>query len=87
VNCWKKLLQDTDGDIDFEGLQPEDFQTVQRTAGETETMQENGQDWLERDERDPGFQHLTEEETAVVKASTIEEESDNELPYFDILCI
>jgi hypothetical protein len=30
-------------------------------AGETETTQENIQDWLELDEGDPGFQLLTEE--------------------------
>jgi hypothetical protein len=31
---------------------------VLRAAGETETTQENIQDWLELDERDPGFQLL-----------------------------
>jgi hypothetical protein len=31
-------------------------------AGETETTQENIQDWLELDEGDPGFQLLAEEE-------------------------
>jgi hypothetical protein len=30
-------------------------------TGETETMQENIQDWFELDERNPGFQLLTEE--------------------------
>jgi hypothetical protein len=45
----------------------EDFQTVLRAAGETETTQENIQDWLQLDEGDPGFQVLTEEEiTAVI---------------------
>jgi hypothetical protein len=40
---------------------------VLRAAGETETTQENIQDWLELDEGDPGFQLLTEEEiTAVI---------------------
>jgi hypothetical protein len=29
-------------------------------AGETETTQENIQDWLQLDEGDPGFQLLTE---------------------------
>jgi hypothetical protein len=43
-----------------------DFQTVLRAAGETETTQENIQDWLELDEGDPGFQLLTEEEIAAV---------------------
>jgi hypothetical protein len=33
-----------------------------RAVGETETTQENIQDWLELDEGDPGFQLLTEKE-------------------------
>jgi hypothetical protein len=33
---------------------------------ETATAQENIQDWLQLDEGDPGFQLLTEEETAAV---------------------
>jgi hypothetical protein len=41
-----------------------DFQTELSAAGETETTQENIQDWLELDEGDPGFQLLTEEEIA-----------------------
>jgi hypothetical protein len=40
---------------------------VLRSAGETETTQENIQDFLELDEGDPGFQILTEQEiTAVI---------------------
>jgi hypothetical protein len=39
---------------------------VLRAAGETETTQENNQDWLQLDKGDPGFQFLTEEETAAV---------------------
>jgi hypothetical protein len=39
---------------------------VLRAAGETETTQENIQDWLQLDEGDRGFQLLTEEEIAVV---------------------
>jgi hypothetical protein len=37
-----------------------------RTAGETETMQEDIQDCVELGEGDPGFQLLTEEEIAAV---------------------
>jgi hypothetical protein len=37
-----------------------------RAAGETETTQENIQDWLQLDEGDPGFQLLTVEEIAAV---------------------
>jgi hypothetical protein len=36
----------------------EDFQAVLRAAGETETSQENIQDWLQLDEGDPVFQLL-----------------------------
>jgi hypothetical protein len=39
---------------------------VLRTAGETETTQENVQDWLQLDEGNPGFQLLTEEEISGV---------------------
>jgi hypothetical protein len=41
------------------GLEQEEFQTVLRAVGETETMQENIQDWLELDEGESGFQLLT----------------------------
>jgi hypothetical protein len=37
-----------------------------RAAGETETTQENIQDWLELGEGDPGFQFLTEEGISTV---------------------
>jgi hypothetical protein len=39
---------------------------VLRAAGQTQTTQENIQDWLDLDEGDPGFQLLTEEEIAAV---------------------
>jgi hypothetical protein len=39
---------------------------VLRAAGETETTQENIQDWLQLDEGYPGFQFLTEEEIVAV---------------------
>jgi uncharacterized protein YehS (DUF1456 family) len=39
---------------------------VLRAAGETETTQENIQNWLQLDEGEPGFQLLTEEQIAAV---------------------
>jgi hypothetical protein len=39
---------------------------VLKAAGETETTQENIQDWLQLDEGYPGFQLLTEQEIAAV---------------------
>jgi hypothetical protein len=47
-------------------MKRESLQTVLKAVEETETMQENIQDWLELDEGDPGFQLQTEEEIAVV---------------------
>jgi hypothetical protein len=49
-----------------DGLEQEEFQTVLRAAGETETTQENIQDWLELDEGDPKFQLLTVEKIAAL---------------------
>jgi hypothetical protein len=54
-------------DLEQEGLEQEDCQTVLRAAGETETTQENIKNLPELDEGDPGFPLLTEEEiTAVI---------------------
>jgi hypothetical protein len=39
---------------------------VLRAAGETETTQENIQDWIQLDEGDPAFQLLTLEEIAAL---------------------
>jgi hypothetical protein len=39
---------------------------LRSAAGETETTQENIQDWFDLEEGDPGFQLLTEEEIAAV---------------------
>jgi hypothetical protein len=47
-------------------LEQEDFRTVLRAAGETETTQENIQDWLHLTEGDLGFQLRTEEEIVAV---------------------
>jgi hypothetical protein len=44
----------------------EDFQSASRAAGETETTQENIQDWLELYEGELGFQLLTEEKNSAV---------------------
>jgi hypothetical protein len=65
VDSCVHTLKDT-WDLGKEGLEQENFQSVLRAAGETETTQENIQNWLELDEGDPGFQLLIEEEIAAV---------------------
>jgi hypothetical protein len=42
-----------------EGLGQEDFQAVLRTAGETETTQENIRDWFQLDEGDPPWSSVS----------------------------
>jgi hypothetical protein len=51
----KTLLQNTNGDTDFEELEQEDYQTVLRAAGETETTQKNFQDGLSWMNKTLGF--------------------------------
>jgi hypothetical protein len=43
-----------------DGLEQDDFQNVLKADGQTKAMQEKIQDWLEMNERDPGFQLLIE---------------------------
>jgi hypothetical protein len=40
------------------GLEQDDFHAVLRAVGETETTQENIQNWLDLDQGDPEFQLL-----------------------------
>jgi hypothetical protein len=47
-----------------EKLGQKGFHTVPRAAGETETMQENIQDWLQLNQEDPGYLLLTKDELA-----------------------
>jgi hypothetical protein len=54
---------------------------VLRAAGETETAQENIQDWLQLDKGDPRFQLLTEEEIAAAILSYL---FSSALPKFSI---
>jgi hypothetical protein len=58
---------------------------VFRAAGETETTQENIQDWLQLDEEDPGFQLLTEEKTAAVICFFISFHQHHLFPFICIL--
>jgi hypothetical protein len=79
VHNWVHTLKDT-RDLGRQ-MSHSDCAQRERTTGETETTQENIENWLEQDERDPGFQLLTEEQFAanVIKDSAMEKESDNEL--------
>jgi hypothetical protein len=60
VNNCVHALEDT-WDLGARGLSD-----CVKAVGETETTQENIQDWLELDEGDPGFLLLTEEEIAAM---------------------
>jgi hypothetical protein len=59
---------------------------VLRAAGETETTQENIQDWIQLDEGDPGFQLLTEKEITAVIAFYLFSSALHILLIFPFVC-
>jgi hypothetical protein len=59
---------------------------VLKADGETETTQENIQDWLQLDEGDPGFQLLTEEQIAAVIFFNLLSSALNILLHFPFVC-
>ena len=63
-NSWKKLMLDEDLDLDFDGLEPNDFHQALLRAGEIEVSVEDVEDWLVENDSDPGYQLLSTEEIA-----------------------
>jgi hypothetical protein len=59
---------------------------VLRAAGETETTQQNIQDWLELDKGDSGFRFLTEEQIAAVKFFNLFSSAVSTLLNFSFIC-
>ena len=63
ANCWKKLLQDIDPELDFEGFKPKDFHRVFQVCGEREVSLDV-ENWLDDSDADPGHQVMTIDEIA-----------------------
>ena len=61
ANCWKKLLQDIDPELDFEA---QDFHRVFQACGEREVSLEDVKNWLEESDADPWHQVLMINEIA-----------------------
>ena len=61
ANCWKKLLQDINPELDFE---PKDFRQVFQVCREREVSLEDVENWLNDSDADPGHQVMTIDEIA-----------------------
>ena len=64
ANCWKKLLQDIDPELDFEGFEAQDFHQVFQACGEREVSLKDVENWLDESDADPGHQVMTIDEIA-----------------------
>ena len=63
-NSWKKLMLHEDPDLDYAGLEPNDFHQTLLCAGEREVSAKDVGNWLEEKDSDPGYQVLSTEEIA-----------------------
>ena len=80
TNAWKRLLYDVHVPVvDFAGFEVQDFRRMFNAGGE-DVANDDVQNWLERDEGDPGHELLSKEEIieTVLKLSKQEEDSDKE---------
>lgn len=79
VNGWNQLLKGTEAWMDFDGFEPELFVIRSHHCGETDVTEESVINWLETDQDDPGYHHLTEEEIAAsVSSKPIEQANTDE---------
>ena len=79
ANCWKKLLQDTDPELDFDGFEPKDFHRVFQVCGEREVSLEDVDNWLDDSDADPGHQVMMIDEIAdIVTDEPMQDKSNSE---------
>ena len=74
ANCWKKLLQDIDPELDFEG---QDFHRVFQACGEREVSLKDVESWLEESDADPGHQVMMIDEIADSATEEAREDSSS----------
>ena len=75
VNGWKCLLHDLDSIHDFDGFGPNDFLKVIHGSGNTDVTKDDIVSWLEMDQDETGYLHLTEDE---IVASVLDKEEAEE---------
>ncbi|KAG7164360.1 Tigger transposable element-derived protein 7-like 65 [Homarus americanus] len=75
-NSWKKLLLDTEPELDFEGFEVTNFHCVLHHGRENNKTMEDVETWLEENEGDPGYQLLLAEEIADVVCAVDKEDDD-----------
>jgi hypothetical protein len=63
ANGWTKLLQDTEPENDFKGFETSNFNIIIKRAGDDNSESDTEQR-LDNDNGDPGYQTLSQEETA-----------------------
>ena len=79
ANCWKKLLQDIDPDLDFEGFEPKDFHRVFQACREREVSLDDIETWLDDNDADLGHQVMKIDEIAgSVTEEPVEDDSTSE---------
>ena len=79
ANCWKKLQQDIDPELDFEGFEPKDFHRVFQACREWEVSLDDVENWLDDSDADPGHQVMTIDEIAdSVTEEPVEDGSSSE---------
>ena len=77
-NAWHRLLKDDKSAlVDFTGFEPEDFMAYMN-RGVDNMSEDDVIQWLETDDQDPGYQHLSEAEIAESVAVRSEEEVEEE---------
>ncbi|KAG7176901.1 Tigger transposable element-derived protein 7-like 54 [Homarus americanus] len=76
ANCWKKLLLDTEPELEFGGFEVTDFHQMLHLGGENNIITEDVETWLEENEGDPGYQMLSSEEIADA-VCTVDKENDD----------
>ena len=81
MNAWNPLLRGTEDNIaDFTGFEVNDFKKDLEEAGETGPTATDVEEWLGRDDGDPGYEILSTAEIAdsVLRPQEEEEEDDED---------
>ena len=76
ANAWKPLLRGEEEIEDFTGFEVADFRKDLQNAGEIGPSEDDVEEWLARDEGDPGYELLSPAEIAASVMHQEEEEED-----------
>lgn len=79
-NDWNVVLHGFNVLMDFIGFGPGDYVQVAHSGGQHDVTEDNIIDWLQCDATDPGYHHLSEEESvaSVSSRATADPETDSD---------